>query len=153
MSILIAYDGSDDAKEAIAFAGRHLKPEPTVVLTVWEPLLTHLVRFGVGMGGAVLTGGEDTTAEAFAEASSREGAELARTAGLPDVEPRAAADTRAIWASIVETAEEIDASVIVSGSRGLSRVRSVLLGSVSNHILHQAERPVLVVPPAGTAAK
>jgi nucleotide-binding universal stress UspA family protein len=37
--ILIAYDGSDHAKDAIAQAGRQLRGDrPVIVLTVWEPL-------------------------------------------------------------------------------------------------------------------
>jgi nucleotide-binding universal stress UspA family protein len=51
----------------------------------------------------------------------------------------------------VDVADELDASVIVTGSRGLAGVRSVLLGSVSNHVLHHAHRPTLIVPPASKA--
>lgn len=150
MSILIAYDGSADAKEAIAFAAKHLAPEPAVVLTVWEPLLTQLVRHGVGVGGAALSADSDKTAQAYAEDLAKEGAELVKAAGFPDVTYRALADQESIWATIVEVADELDVTLIVTGSRGLSGIRSVLLGSVSNHVLHHAHRPTLVVPHADT---
>jgi nucleotide-binding universal stress UspA family protein len=46
---------------------------------------------------------------------------------------------------IVAYADEIDADVIVVGSRGLGAVGRAVLGSVSNKVLHDAKRPVLVV--------
>jgi len=145
MTILIAYDGSADAKAAIDFAARHLTVEPAVVITVWEPLLVQLRRYP--MGALAIT--EDTgEARAQAEQYAKEGAELAAAAGFTEVTPRAVADRESIWRTIVEVADELDAALIVTGSRGLAGVRSVLLGSVSNHVLHHAHRPTLIVPPA-----
>lgn len=146
MAILIAYDGSEDAKTAIEFAAKHLTPEPTVVLSVWEPLFVQLAKGAIGL--SVLPSDVEGEAQAYAESAAKEGAELAKSAGLPDVTHRAVADKQSIWSTIVEVAEDIDASVIVTGSRGLAGIRSVLLGSVSNHVLHHAHRPTLVVPPA-----
>ncbi len=50
------------------------------------------------------------------------------------------------WSAIVRTADEVDARVVVLGSRGLSRVESALLGSVSHGVVQHCTRPVLVVP-------
>jgi hypothetical protein len=36
-------------------------------------------------------------------------------------------------------------AAIVMGSRGLTGVRSMLLGSVSNAVVHHTERPTLVI--------
>ncbi|GAA3309179.1 universal stress protein [Nonomuraea dietziae] len=82
-----------------------------------------------------------------AEANAKEGAELALASGLTDVGYRAVADRSSIWQAIVDLADELDASLVITGSRGLAGVRSVLLGSVSNHVLHHARRPTLIVPP------
>lgn len=149
MSILIAYDGSDDSRQAIAFAAKHLADEPTVILSVWEPLLVQLRHYPLA-SAAVLTNDADTDAgqHALAEQQAQEGAELARTAGVTDVSYRAVADKESVWQTIVDVADELDAAVIVTGSRGLAGVRSVLLGSVSNHVLHHAKRPTLIVPPS-----
>ncbi|MFI6604761.1 universal stress protein [Nonomuraea sp. NPDC050536] len=145
MTILIAYDGSADSRAAIEFAAKHLTAEQTVILTVWEPLLVQLKKYPLA-GAAVLS---DAAAEwrAQAEQYAKEGAELAKASGLGDVSFRAVADNESIWQAIVDTADELDASLIVTGSRGLAGVRSVLLGSVSNHVLHHAHRPTLIVPP------
>jgi nucleotide-binding universal stress UspA family protein len=53
---------------------------------------------------------------------------------------------RRTWAAIVEVADELDASLVVCGTRGLGGVRSLVLGSVSSAVLHRARRPVLVAP-------
>ena len=46
---------------------------------------------------------------------------------------------------ILELARSRDVALIVIGSRGLGAVASVILGSVSKRVLHDADRPVLVV--------
>jgi nucleotide-binding universal stress UspA family protein len=49
--------------------------------------------------------------------------------------------------AIAEVARVRDADEIIVGARGLGRVRA-LLGSVSHELLHDADRPVLVIPAA-----
>ncbi|TMS00411.1 universal stress protein [Nonomuraea basaltis] len=148
MTILVAYDGSADARTAIEFAAKHLAAEPTMIVTVWEPLLVQLRKYP--LAAAAISPDTGDEAQAQAEAHAKEGAELAIAAGLADVTYRAVADNESIWKTIVDVADEIDASLVVTGSRGLAGVRSVLLGSVSNHVLHHARRPTLIVPPAKT---
>ena len=46
---------------------------------------------------------------------------------------------------ILEMAKELDAGLIVMGSRGLSDWEGLFLGSVTQRVLHLAERPVFVV--------
>ena len=46
---------------------------------------------------------------------------------------------------ILDVAGDIDAGLIVVGSRGLGRMERKLLGSVSEGVVHNSDRPVLVV--------
>jgi nucleotide-binding universal stress UspA family protein len=47
--------------------------------------------------------------------------------------------------AILRAADEYEAMAVVVGSRGRSGWRSMLLGSVSNAVVHHSTKPVLVV--------
>ena len=48
--------------------------------------------------------------------------------------------------SITHHAKTLDCDLIVMGTRGLGSIKSVLLGSVSNYVVHHAKCPVLLIP-------
>jgi len=150
MTILIAYDGSDDAKAAIAFAGEMFAGRAAVVLTVWERLAMTTARATAGLIMTIDNSAveDEALGKAMTEIAGQ-GAELAREAGL-DATPRCEPDSTAVWSTIVDVAEELEAKLIVTGTRGMGGVKSLLLGSTSDRVLHHAHRPVLVVPGTGT---
>jgi nucleotide-binding universal stress UspA family protein len=150
--ILIAYDGSVDAKEAIQRAGELMRGRPATILTVWEQFEDLVTRTGAGMAiGTVDPRELDRSYEVQARQRAEEGAGLARDAGLK-AQARVCARTGSIAESILFQADEIGAEAIVLGTRGLTGLRSLLLGSVSHDVLQHADRPVIVVPSRDVAA-
>jgi nucleotide-binding universal stress UspA family protein len=150
--LLLCFDGSDDAATAIAQAAELLAPRRAVVLTVWEPVATWepydpatILTAPVSKLVSSALGIDEITAE-LAEEKVRQGVALARSAGFAAQGRVAQGKT---WRTICDVAGEIDAATIVLGARGLSRVGSLLLGSVSSAVLVHAKRPVLVVPHHG----
>lgn len=146
--ILICYDGSDDARAAIERAAELFRDEPATILTVWEPFVEVIARTSAGFG--LLTTFPD--ADDFDQASRRsaeeraqQGAELARKAGMT-AEPMICAQGTTTARAILGMANKLDASAIVMGSRGLTGVKSLLLGSVSHEVAQHADRSVVVVP-------
>jgi nucleotide-binding universal stress UspA family protein len=61
--------------------------------------------------------------------------QLAAAAGL-EAQPKVIRSAGAVFAAIVACADELDAAVIVMGSRGRSTLAATLLGSVSTGVLH-----------------
>ncbi|MDX2424326.1 MAG: universal stress protein, partial [Amphritea sp.] len=50
------------------------------------------------------------------------------------------------WRTILRVADEIDADVIVMGTRTHSAMGQFLMGSTANKVMHHSKRPVLIVP-------
>lgn len=50
------------------------------------------------------------------------------------------------WKTILRVAEDIDADVIVMGTRTHSAVGQFLLGSTANKVMQNSKRPILIVP-------
>jgi nucleotide-binding universal stress UspA family protein len=151
--ILIAYDGSEDAKAAIEQGGQLLPGQEATVLTIWEELVDVLARTGsVFALGEVDYESVDKQSEEQARERAQEGAKYAEQAGLKvAVEVRPRGDS--VAGAILAAADELKADAILMGTRGLTRFKSVVLGSVSNAVLQHADRPVIVVPSPEVAAE
>jgi nucleotide-binding universal stress UspA family protein len=146
---ILAYDGSAPSEHAVSEAAQLLRARPASVATVW---LT--ARY---VAGAALVAVPDEVVRKGAAALD----EAARVRAVGDASEAAAVMTSAGWScsatavetshnvpsAIVETAGEHGAALIVTGTRGRSRVVAGLLGSSAESILRTAGRPVLLVPP------
>jgi nucleotide-binding universal stress UspA family protein len=78
---------------------------------------------------------------------AKEGGDLLGRAGI-SAQPVTAMAAAAVWRAILDVADQHDAAVIVAGSRGLSGIKSLVLGSVSHGLANHAHRPLLIVPVA-----
>ncbi len=82
----------------------------------------------------------------------RERRELAAAAVVAEATAAGADASFLVWTGdpgsvVLEAAEAEEADTIVMGSHRRDPLRRVLLGSVSDHVLHHARRPVVLVPP------
>jgi nucleotide-binding universal stress UspA family protein len=53
------------------------------------------------------------------------------------------------WAAVLEAAHQVEADVLVCGTRGRGGFARALLGSTSSSLLHHTDLPLLVVPDGG----
>jgi nucleotide-binding universal stress UspA family protein len=150
--ILLATDGSPSARRAVEEAVGLAKAtgKPLVVVAVWQVPVTTYAYGAVPWVPELAEAEKERAVKALDEASR-----VAAAAGV-------AVDTVIAEGlsvqTICETAEERDAAMIVLGAHGWGTFKRLWFGSVSTGVLHEAHRPVLVVPsepitePAAVAA-
>ncbi len=140
--ILVGIDGSGHSQRALEWAAKEAAVHrvPLTVLTVQQAV--------AGFWGGTLDYAQD---EALTE-RAREAAQAETdkvVAGLGGARPESVT-VRAVKGL---PAEEIinagrDADMIVLGSRGAGGFGRLLLGSVSNEVVHHAHAPVVIIPHA-----
>ena len=159
--ILVAYDGSELAQEAVRQAATLFPGRPAFVVTVWEPGLATVTSIAPGfdMAGPFparydpeLVREIDNAAEDHAALVAEQGAQLGRSLGL-EAEALAIADEAKIGDTIADLAERHSAAAVVIGSHGISGLRSHLLGSTSRDVLGRCGRPVVVVRGSSSVPK
>jgi nucleotide-binding universal stress UspA family protein len=147
--VLVGYDGSEGAREAVAIAGRLLPGRSAVVVHVWESAIRHSFS-----GRALshlpvdevrgLADDFDAYYRAVASDVAEEGAALARESGLEATAAEAEAEGSP-WHGLAREAERLGAAAVVVGARGRGALASTVLGSVSAGLAHNAALPVLVL--------
>jgi nucleotide-binding universal stress UspA family protein len=133
--IVIAYDGSEGSREALATGVETARATGAVATLVYvrhTPLPIVGDPFYERALSRELRRGRDVLAEARAFAAD---AGVVAETELLEGDPAE---------QILDLARLRDAELIVVGSRGRGAVAEALLGSVSHAIVHEADRPVLV---------
>ena len=140
-SILIAYDGSAYAQEAIKQAGRHLRPGPAVVLTVQRSVESLALQATWAMGTPL--GGLDESLAEEAHRVASEGERLAREAGF-DATALVESASGPVWATVVAVAADRQVSLILLGSHGRSGLDYMAKGSVATAVSQHATQTVMI---------
>jgi nucleotide-binding universal stress UspA family protein len=134
-TIVVAMDGSEGSRRASSLAAELAKRDGAKLV------IAHVDERTIGKGGGELRADEDQLA---AEIQSQ-AEELAASGVETSVEKRDVMVGGPAHA-IAEIAEAAGADLIVTGTRGQNPVSGLLLGSVTQRLLHIASCPVLVVP-------
>ena len=139
--ILLPLDGSDTSKLALAKAQGLAKAFGAAVTAIY--VLDPYPFAGVGTEFAY--GQDQYFAAAKAEANTALDAARAtlEAGGVPT--NTLSVDGHSVHRSILETAQSVDADLIVMGSHGRGAVKGVLLGSVSSKVIAQTDIPVTIV--------
>jgi nucleotide-binding universal stress UspA family protein len=139
---VLCYDGSEAAQRAIRVAPVLLgRGRPARVLYAYKPTERSTGVVQAHTGGRIdAPVSHSTEAEDIVDA----GVALAREAGFA-AEPLLLEADRPTGELIAATADELDAPGIVMGQRGMSGLKSALLGSVSRDVVAAYHRPVVIV--------
>ena len=141
MKLLIPVDGSELSLEAVRFAVRMLLAGlrgEVVLAIVQEP--ASLYELIVAHDPEVID-----QASADAGVHALQGARALLDAAEVDYECEVAKGDPAH--TIIDISERFACDLIVMGARGTSAMRSAMLGSVSNEVLHASAVPVMIVKP------
>ncbi|MGW6740720.1 universal stress protein [Streptomyces sp. NPDC055025] len=144
-TVLVCFDGSGPAVRGLGAALETMPSSELVVLAVWQSPATWLAEGG--SIGAV----EDYTAveqaeKKTADESASAGTQRALAAGR-QATARVEEASESVWETILGVADDIQAAVIVIGSRGRGALKGAVLGSVSREVLAHSTWPLLIVPP------
>jgi nucleotide-binding universal stress UspA family protein len=139
-TIVVGVDGSDGGAAALEFAAAEaaLRQARLRIVSAWEvPVST----YHAGLAPSL----DPTMLDAFRERAEQIADDAAATAkkAQPSVEVEALTVTGQPADALL--AQGADAELIVVGRRGLGGFRSLLLGSVSQQVVHHATCPVVVV--------
>jgi nucleotide-binding universal stress UspA family protein len=139
-TIVVGVDGSDGSTAALEFAAEEaaLREAPLRIVAAWD---VPAAVYGSGFTPAVDAGTLEALGGRMQELAE-EAAEKAKKL-QPSIEVEAAAVAGQPADVLLETAA--GAGLIVVGRRGLGGFKTLLLGSVSQQVVHHASCPVVVV--------
>jgi len=137
--IIIPTDGSEYARKAAELALDIAEREGASVVVVHViPIVSPLsAKPKIRAPEEILEEAEEIVEEIV---------EMAKDRGIEDVKD-VIVESTSVVEGIRKVAEDEDADLIVIGTRGLTGVKGVIVGSTAREILGRVDCPVLVVPP------
>lgn len=141
-NVVIAYDGSEHAKNAVKFYAEKLHMPGDHVFLVYSVEVSDVIQQApFSMDPEVFKDlvqkevkriqGELIEFAKYLRSMKLEGTVKSTHAQKPGE-------------GILNIAKEVNASLIITGSRGQSKLRRTFLGSVSDYVMHHSPVPVLV---------
>jgi|ECHhosMinimDraft_1075155.scaffolds.fasta_scaffold00433_6 nucleotide-binding universal stress UspA family protein len=131
MKVVVAYDGSSHSKKALSFLVNLMAEKG------WEIHLVTVAREAPRTPEGVVIH-DVSHAESIQEEASK-----VLPPGINVV--RKVLESPDVAGAIVGYCEEVKCGIIVTGSRGLTGLRRVILGSVSSALVDKSKVPVLIV--------
>jgi nucleotide-binding universal stress UspA family protein len=153
--ILVAYDGTEQAKKALETAIEFAKVFNSKIhlLTVIPELIIPVFPdegYGVGYPTIPVKGVKkditdysDKAEEIYGKILNLAFEEVVENHPKIEVIPKLSEGKPSTV--IVEMAETEDVDLIIMGSRGLGSVRGIILGSTSRRVVDTCERPIMIV--------
>jgi nucleotide-binding universal stress UspA family protein len=152
--VLVAVDDTPASVAAFAFVAQHLlRPGDHLHLIHVIPRLVFSSTFGVPPVDFVPSSDSTDYEQALARAERfildkfvrRLPASYAGAAPVVHI-VKSETDTESVGHVLCKKADVLDACFVALASNSRSRVAELFLGSVTQHVLHNAGRPVVVVP-------
>ncbi|MGO8877125.1 MAG: universal stress protein [Acidimicrobiales bacterium] len=133
--ILVALDESEHSKKALATAG------DLAEMSKGEVRVVHVREVPLGMGGPLTEIEPSQEALAFVDESVKS----LTARGITASGAVRNSHNGRIAAEIIDESGSFGASVIVVGSRGVTALEGLVIGSIAHKVLHLSTLPVVVI--------
>lgn len=154
-TVVIAFDGSERAKEAMKFFADKVYEPSDIVFVVYcveldDIIKTERIVYRLSEEGVHISLDHDILRELVQKEIDKIKKQLIEFAAyMQKIKLNGtvkSTHSACPGPGVIEFANKVNASLIVTGSRGHGTIRRTILGSVSGYILHHSNIPVLIVP-------
>jgi nucleotide-binding universal stress UspA family protein len=150
--VVICYDGSVEAEEALEFVSKLLPGTPAIVVSVWKPVLEEALAAAGRQVPPISDIAEGSEREHHtAVGLALEGAQRAAEAGL-EAEALAVETGKSVWEAVEQVALEAHAKLIACGT-SKTGVKATVPTILPNALVQRSSKPVLVVPSSRAATE
>ncbi len=143
MKVLVSYDGSEGAKEALKFALSCKCNVNNYTIVYVIPTIVGISASFDSYVPASVYEGQDKTADEILNRAKKE----LEDAGVKYELIKVNSNGEEIAKMILDTAKDRKVDLIVTGTRKLHGFSKLILGSVSSGLIAHSDMPVTVVPP------